>query len=63
MLFMSQAETTCEAHLTCQQLVHHSNALLRFLETRGVEPTKNATERAMHQSVIQRQVKHGVQSR
>ena len=30
--------------------------------SRGIETTNNAVERAMHQSVIQRKISHGVQS-
>ncbi len=37
--------------------------LWTFLETRGIEPTNNAAERALRQSVIQRKISHGVQSR
>jgi transposase len=33
------------------------------LETRGIEPTNNAAERALRQSVIHRKISHGVQSR
>jgi len=48
---------------TCQQLLQRSDALWTFLDTRGVEPTNNAAERALRQSVIQRKISHGVQSR
>ncbi|MFM7674371.1 MAG: IS66 family transposase, partial [Synechococcus sp.] len=48
---------------TCQQLLQRSDALWTFLETRGIEPTNNAAERALRQSVIQRKISHGVQSR
>ncbi|NDC14631.1 MAG: hypothetical protein EBZ76_05465 [Synechococcaceae bacterium WB9_2_170] len=47
---------------TCQQLLQRSHALWTFLETRGIEPTNNAAERALRQSVIQRKISHGVQS-
>jgi transposase len=40
-----------------------ADALWTFLETRGIEPTNNAAERALRQSVIQRKISHGVQSR
>jgi len=48
---------------TCQQLLQRSEALWTFLEIQGVEPTNNAAERALRQSVIQRKISHGVQSR
>jgi hypothetical protein len=38
-------------------------ALWRFLEMEGIEPTNNAAEPALRQSVIQRKISHGVQSR
>jgi transposase len=47
---------------TCQQILQRSDALWTFLETTGVEPTNNAAERALRQSVIQRKISHGVQS-
>jgi len=47
---------------TCQQLLQRSDALWTFLEHPGVEPTNNAAERALRQSVIQRKISHGVQS-
>jgi transposase len=47
---------------TCQQILQRSDALWTFLETPGVEPTNNAAERALRQSVIQRKISHGVQS-
>ena len=46
-----------------QQLLKVANGLLTFLEIDGIEPTNNAAERALHQSVIQRKISHGVQSR
>jgi hypothetical protein len=48
---------------TCQQLLQRSEALWTFLDIQGVEPTNNAAERALRQSVIQRKISHGVQSR
>jgi transposase len=48
---------------TCQQILQVADALWTFLETRGIEPTNNAAERALRQSVIQRKISHGVQSR
>jgi transposase len=48
---------------TCQQLLQRSDALWTFLEQEGIEPTNNAAERALRQSVIQRKISHGVQSR
>ena len=48
---------------TCQQLLQVADSLWTFLEIEGVEPTNNAAERALRQSVIQRKISHGVQSR
>ena len=48
---------------TCSQLLQRSEALWTFLDIQGVEPTNNAAERALRQSVIQRKISHGVQSR
>jgi hypothetical protein len=47
---------------TCQQVLQRSDALWTFLEIQDVEPTNNAAERALRQSVIQRKISHGVQS-
>jgi transposase len=48
---------------TCQQLLKVIGALWTFLEIEGIEPTNNAAERVLRQSVIQRKISHGVQSR
>ena len=48
---------------TCQQLQKVTGGLWTFLEIEGIEPTNNAAERALRQSVIQRKISHGVQSR
>ena len=40
-----------------------TGALWTPLETRGIEPTNNAAERALRQSVIQRKIRHGDLSR
>jgi transposase len=48
---------------TCRQILQVADALWTFLEIRGIEPTNNAAERALRQSVIQRKISHGVQSR
>ena len=48
---------------TCQQILQLADGLWSFLETPGIEPTNNAAERALRQSVIQRKISHGVQSR
>ena len=48
---------------TCQQLLQVVDGLWIFLETCGIEPSNNAAERALRQSVIQRNISHGVQSR
>jgi transposase len=47
---------------TCQQLLRVAEGLWTFLEIEGIEPTNNAAERALRQSVIQRKISHGVQS-
>ena len=47
----------------CQQILQLADGLWTFLETPGIEPTNNAAERALRQSVIQRKISHGVQSR
>jgi hypothetical protein len=48
---------------TCQQLLKVANGLRTLLEIKGIEPTKNAAERTLLQSVIQRKITPGVQSR
>jgi transposase len=48
---------------TCQLLLKMADGLWTFLEIEGVEPTNNSAERALRQSVIQRKISHGVQSR
>jgi transposase len=48
---------------TCQQFHAVADGLWTFLEIKGIEPTNNAAERALRQSVIQRKISHGVQSR
>ena len=48
---------------TCRQLLQRPEALWTFLEQEGIEPTNNAAERALRDSVIQRRISHGVQSR
>jgi hypothetical protein len=40
-----------------------TGALWTFLDIEGIEPTNNAAEHALRQSVIQRKISHGVQSR
>ena len=47
---------------TCRKLLKVTGALWTFLEIEGIEPTNNAAERALRQSVIQRKISHGVQS-
>ena len=47
---------------TCQQLLPVADGLWTFLEIEGIEPTNNAAERALRQSMIQRKISHGVQS-
>lgn len=48
---------------TCRQILQVADALWAFLECCGIEPTDNATERALRQSVIQGRISHGVHSR
>jgi uncharacterized protein (UPF0262 family) len=47
---------------TCQQLLQRKQALWTFLETPGIEPTNNAAERVLRQSVIHRKMSYSVQS-
>ncbi len=47
---------------TCWKLVSCQQALWSFLEHPGVELTNNTAERALRQSVVQRKIRHGVQS-
>jgi len=47
---------------TCRQLAQRQQALWTLLEKPGIEPTNNAAERALRQSVIHRKISHGVQS-
>jgi transposase len=47
---------------TGQQLQKGIRGLWTFLKTRGLEPTSNATERALRQTGIQRKISRGVQS-
>ena len=56
---------------TCHKLLKQKEALWTFLQIQGIEPTNNsavdvvfsAGVRALRQSVIQRKISHGVQSR
>jgi hypothetical protein len=48
---------------TRQQILQLADGLWTFLETPGIKPTNNAAERALRQTVIQRKISHGVQSR
>ena len=48
---------------TYQQLQMVSGGLWTVLENEGIEPTNNAAVRALRQSVIQRKISQGVQSR
>ena len=48
---------------TGQQLHSVADGLWTFLEIEGIEPTNNNAEWALRQSVIQRKLSHGVQSR
>ncbi len=46
----------------CLQLLQRRQALWTFLEKQRIEPTNNAAERALRQSVIQHKISHCVQS-
>ena len=54
---------------TCHKLLPVADGLWTFLKIKGIEPTNNAAERALRQSVIQRKIREwpgnsrGVQSR
>jgi hypothetical protein len=46
----------------CEQLYDHRDWLWTFLEVEGVEPTNNASERALRPAVIWRKLSFGTQS-
>jgi transposase len=46
----------------CQELLHHRERLWTFLDHEGVEPTNNASERALRHAVIWRKLSFGTQS-
>lgn len=46
----------------CNELYDHRDRLWRFLEVEGVEPTNNASERALRPAVIWRKLSFGTQS-
>jgi len=46
----------------CRELYEHRQWLWTFARRRGVEPTNNASERALRHSVIWRKLSFGVQS-
>lgn len=46
----------------CQELLHHQGRLWTFLDHAGVEPTNNASERALRHAVIWRKLSFGTQS-
>lgn len=46
----------------CQELLHHRARLWAFLDHAGVEPTNNASERALRHAVIWRKLSFGTQS-
>ena len=48
---------------TAQQIRQLADGIWTFLETHEIELTNNAAERALRQSVIQRKISQGVQSR
>lgn len=47
---------------TCTELLHHRFWLWTFLEHEGVQPTNNASERALRHGVIWRKLSFGTQS-
>lgn len=47
---------------SCEQLYHHRDWLWTFLDVEGVEPTNNASERALRPAVIWRKLSFGTQS-
>lgn len=47
---------------TCTELLHHRRWLWTFVEHKGVEPTNNASERALRHGVIWRKLSFGTQS-
>jgi transposase len=47
----------------CQELYDHRDWLWTFLDVEGVEPTNNASERALRHAVIWRKLSFGTQSR
>jgi len=46
----------------CQELLHHRDRLWTFLDHASVEPTNNASERALRHAVIWRKLSFGPQS-
>jgi transposase len=46
----------------CRELYQHRDWLWTFLEVDGVEPTNNASERALRHAVIWRKLSFGTQS-
>ena len=48
---------------TCNKLLSVADGLWTYLTIKGIEPTYNAAEHALRQSLIQRKISHGVQSR
>jgi transposase len=46
----------------CEQLYDHRDWLWTFLDTEGVEPTNNVSERALRPAVIWRKLSFGTQS-
>ena len=46
----------------CQELLHHRGWLWTFLDHDGIEPTNNASERALRHAVIWRKLSFGTQS-
>lgn len=47
---------------TYQQILEFYYRILIFLDIKWIEPTNNASERALRQSMIQRKISYGAQS-
>jgi transposase len=57
------AQSSCRvARGMCRELDAHRDRLWRFVRQSGVEPTNNASERALRQAVIWRKLSFGTQS-
>lgn len=52
----------CETRRTCQNILKVKQALWTFVDREGVEPTNNASERALRRGVIWRRRSYGTQN-